>query len=121
MEKRTVLERQFLGCGFLPPPPDNLRASVNPWDHHGRKLGGDELDENGKLVTPVCVGYLLRMPEVHEVPAARLHWSKGQLEHWCDGQPTEHLLAAIVECETSINAYEVWRMTPTSKGGGGPG
>lgn len=121
MEKRTVLERQFLGCELLPPPSPNLRASVRPWDHPGRKLHDDEIDEDGKLVTPVCVGYLLRMPEVHEVPTARLHWSKGQLEHWCDDKPSERLLSVIVEFETAMNGYESWRMTPTSKGGGGPG
>lgn len=115
----TQRDRQFLGCGFLPPiAPPFVPA---PWDHPSRQVSEDELDEHGILQTPTCIGYLRQMPEVREVTHARLHWEKGDLRIWTDTQPHEHLLHAITVLEGAQNELAGWRTTPASKGGGGPG
>lgn len=121
METQSDHERQMLGCGFLPPPAPRLALSVRPWDHPGRKLEDDETDEDGVILNPTCIGYLLQLPELREVTVARLHWTKGQLAIWAGERPTEALLQSVVILELATNAVEGYYATPASRGGGGPG
>lgn len=122
MQDRTEQERTALGCGFLPPPPPAIAASVRPWDHPSREYGEDEIDDKGHPLERTCVGYLRQMPEVREVTHARLHWDKGDVHVFTEGeQPTENLLHGIVTLDVAIRAVDIWRATPASRGGGGPG
>jgi hypothetical protein len=113
----TVLDRQALGCGYEPPPLPELGIRIEPWDHPSREPDAGELDENEELVTPVCIGYLMRLPEVAETTRARVHWAKGGLQAWCGTEPpTEALLRSIEELDVSAAQLEQWWITNQSGG-----
>ena len=115
----TQIERQMLGCGYEAPLSPHRVRDLMPWDADGREPANDETDDDGTLRTPVCIGYLLALPEVRETSRARLHWSKGQLATWTTSEPaTEQLITAIEVLEVSTQALERWAMTPKDKGGG---
>jgi hypothetical protein len=66
-----------------------------------------------------CAGYTTRLPEVCEATHARLHWGKGELSCWTDGEPvTEPVRVAIEILETEYGCVERWAMTSESEGGG---
>jgi hypothetical protein len=59
------------------------------------------------------------MPDVTEVFMARMHWEKGALGAYCQGDaPTEVLLDSLAILEAEISAVESWMMTPKKDGGG---
>jgi hypothetical protein len=87
----TPEQRQSIGCGWEPPPPEHVDVRV--WDHPGRPETKDDK-------TTICPGYSCGLPEVIEASVAQLHWSKGELEHFTRGQlATPDLLRAIVTLE----------------------
>ncbi len=108
----------MLGCGYTPPPS---ALPVVPWEHPGRRPPSSERDDAGVVATPVCPGYLCKLPEVIEVARARIHWERGHLVQFCGSQPTEEMLGLIEVLEGAANEMQHWAMTPASKGGGGQG
>jgi hypothetical protein len=115
----TTLDRQMLGCPYEAPLPPALAGKLSLWDHPAREVGPDEVSELGVVATPVCIGYLVRLPELHEVSRARMHWGKGELHSWTGAEhPSEHLLHGIEVLEVATSQVERWAMTPKDKGGG---
>lgn len=113
--------RQLLGCGFAPPPPENLRPHVEAgaWDHPGRKRRADEKDERGRLIHPVCPGYVCGLPEVLEVSWAHAFWERGELTQFCEGASTQLLRDAIGEYAVELGAAKAWaEANPPPKAGG---
>jgi hypothetical protein len=114
--------RQLLGCGYEPPAPKGV--VVDTWKPPGGPVGFDvgapsEEHPYGELAPRTCAGYTTRLPEVIEAARARLHWSKGQLEAFCGGLPTEELVVAIEYVEGAYNACQHYYITPAKDGGGG--
>jgi hypothetical protein len=97
----SVETRQYWGCGYLPPLADD--KPVMPWNHVGRAQNRDEVDERGRLLHPVCPGYVCDLPEVHEASDAHLTSTKfGGLPVFCEGKPPTPMLrraVTLLECE----------------------
>lgn len=110
MSINPLLTRQLLGCGYEPPPPAPF--VVEPWEPPRTSAGFD-----GDPVA-VCAGYTTRLPEVFEAMRARHHWTKGQLESFCEGPPSEHLMMAIEILDSSSSSVERYGMTAAKDGGG---
>lgn len=106
------MERQSLGCGYLPPLTDKKRLTIwqPPTGEHGYK--GPDLT--------VCAGYTVNLPEVIEVAKARAHWKHGAFAATLDGEHAdEELLDAILVFDAACSELESWLMTPAKDGGGG--
>ena len=96
-----------MGCAHTAPAPANLRG-----------LGGIAVPEGCTTTPTVCPGYTTRLPEVIEAARARLHWSKGSLDHFVRGYATEQLVIAIEIGESTSNEVQSWAMdNPVKKGG----
>lgn len=112
MQILTRHDRQLIGCGFEPPPNPEFVDFVRVWDPPRSRIGF----EGPELTT--CPGYTTSLPEVHEVIEARVHWTKGQLDLFCDEKPTKQLLQSIVILEAEANRFQNWVSTKASEGGG---
>lgn len=110
MLKQTEQDRQLKGCGYLPPPPENLRPYVQAWDGTslGRTIESDERDENKRVRLPVCPGYVCSLPEVLETSWAASYWEKGELSQFCEGQSTPQLRDAIHTLLSEQAAVSEW-------------
>lgn len=115
MRTNGEMQRQAMGCGWLPPAPERLRPFVSIPDPLSFK---PTLDENGERVVSVCPGYLVRLPQVVEIAGAR-HWKGGNLRDYCDGKPSEHLMQGVVILDYAVNEHQLWCATPKDQGGGG--
>jgi hypothetical protein len=106
MQTTALPIRQFLGCGYAPPP--KAGTPVDPWSA-----------PRGDRAT-VCPGYTTKLPEVIEAARARFHWEKGALGMFCEGElPTELLMRSIEILASASNDCSDYYMTPANKGGGG--
>lgn len=111
MATTTPLQRQSLGCGYLP-RADRIHLTI--WQPPSGERG-----YQGPTLT-TCAGYTANLPEVTEAALARAHWKHGQIVAACGGeQPQEDLLNAILILDAEYSAAESWLMTPASEGGGG--
>ncbi len=104
--------RQAMGCGYEPVPPPTL--AINTWCHQAVRR-----PDPTKAYPIVCAGYTCKLPEVIEIARARKHWDKGQLETFCDGQPSELAVIAVEILDGQMNECEHWLMKPAADGGGG--
>lgn len=94
-----------MACGYLPPV---ARVHLRVWSHQGYR---------GPAPT-VCVGYTSKLPEVIETSRARLHWSKGSLSAFTQGeQPTESLVVAIEVLDVETSQMENWVVSNPKKEG----
>lgn len=122
MQTTTQISRQGRACGYEPPAPRHVQ--VKPWWPPEADLGYDFGRPTpdaplGERAPTICIGYTRTMPEVIEVARARLHWDKGQLGVYCDGeQPTEVLRNLIEVIDAEYHGLELYEMTPVEKGGG---
>jgi hypothetical protein len=107
MQNMTTEQRRMIGCGFEPAHP----AAVT-WSP---PIGGKGY-AHGKPT--VCVGYTTNLPEVNETSLARLHWSKGAVDAYAQGEPSEALLDSIVILEGAEAHCSSYWMTPKEEGGG---
>jgi hypothetical protein len=90
-------QRQLAGCGFLPPPREELRKFVQPWQGLSCK----------KPFPTVCPGYSTSLPETIEI--ARAHYWKRDLRSFTDGeQPTEALVMGVEIYEGAIGETTQW-------------
>jgi len=106
----TATQRQYMGCGYEPPLDDKRHLTL--WHPPSGKVGCH-------AEPTVCAGYTTSLPEVREVALMHRHWSTGNLEMGlCGAKPTEELMSLIVVLDSEVNAVDVWRMTPSDKGGG---
>lgn len=109
MSNTSALQRQSLGCGYLP-STDNAQPWQPPQGERGYK---------GPPLT-ACAGFTANLPEVTEVALARAHWKHGAIVPACDGEmPTEDLLNSILILDSEYSHLEGWLMTPSKDGGGG--
>jgi hypothetical protein len=108
MATKSKQTRQLAGCGYEVPIPGAV-----PWSP------ASLAPKWNKTVT-VCPGYTTKLPEVQEVCRARLHWEKNAraFESFCEGDPTEQMLAAVEILESAVNEVTAWSMTPSGEGGG---
>lgn len=107
METTQAQIRQTMGCAYEPPPDEPLRPFV-----HIAVPAGCEVEPT------VCAGYSTKLPEVIEAARARLHWSKGSLDHFCRGYATQQLLMAIEVHDAAINETQAWSIkNPQKKAG----
>lgn len=102
---RPRAARVSMGCGYEPAPASGTPVIV--WTHEGWK----------HEPATICPGYSCRLPEVLEIARARLHWDKGQLGTFCEGQPSELIMIGIEILEGSASELERALLTPRSKGG----
>jgi hypothetical protein len=107
MQTTSVEQRRLIGCGFEPP-----HSAAMPW----QPPTGSKGYQHGRPT--VCVGYSMNLPEVIEVALARMHWEKGAIESYCQGQPSEQLLDGLAVLDSSVSEMQLWAMTPTKEGGG---
>jgi hypothetical protein len=105
------LQRQHLGCGYLPPLDDRKRLQI--WQPPSGKRGyrGPELS--------TCPGFTTSLAEVREVSLLHMHWSKGNLAAVLGETATDQMSMALLIREGQVNAVQGWLMTPSSEGGGG--
>lgn len=96
-----------MGCGF----ERSGAPGAMPWSHRG--FNGDD--------PKTCVGYLRRLPEVHEIVRARVHWEKGTIEAFAGGPVDETPLALVEVFDGAVHELERWMTTPAEKGGGAEG
>jgi hypothetical protein len=110
MQKQSKQTRQAMGCGYEVPARE---LAPQPWSPSSmsRTWRGD---------VTVCPGYSTSLPDVLEVCRARVHWEKNAaaFEAFCEGDPTEQMLAAVEILEGSVNEVTAWVSTPRSEGGG---
>jgi hypothetical protein len=110
MSKQSKQSRQAIGCGWEATDP---RVPVGAWSPAGMsaKWKGD---------VQTCPGYTTKLPVVTEACRARVHWEKNAAAFtaYCEGDPTEHMLAAVEILEGAVNEVSAWTMTPKSEGGG---
>lgn len=108
MKEQPAQTRQYMGCGYLPPAPEN--APVSAWDGSslGRQLGDDERDDKRRVRLPVCPGYVCGLPEVIEASWAHVYWEKGELTQWCEGQSTSTLRDAVELLAMEQAAATAW-------------
>ncbi len=92
--------RQSMRCGYLP-----LHPIGRAWQHEG---------DDGE-VPDVCPGYTTALPEVIETSHARLHWEKGGLGLWAQGEVTEQQMQAITVLEMASNAAQSWAIKNPKK------
>jgi len=104
MQTTPRTTRQALGCGYEPPG----EGMVRPWDHPGREIPPDEIDDHGQLIDPTCPGYLCGLPEVIETSHARLHWQKSQLAVYTRRTPRPELITAITVLEIESGRCDAW-------------
>jgi len=106
------LQRQHLGCGYLPPLDDRKRLTM--WQPpQGEKA------HRGPGAT-ICAGYTTKLPEVREVQLASVHWEAGNIGAVFGGEhPTEDILNGIVLFKGAKNEIQNWLATPKDEGGGG--
>ena len=97
METNTLLTRQSMGCGWEVAPLVQIR--VSPWTHAGYT----------DATPTTCAGYTTKLPEVIEINRARLHWSKGSIEQFCGGEPSELIQRGIEILEGAANEANCWR------------
>ncbi len=110
MQKTSILDRQLMGCGFLPPLDGPRRQFVKPWTGPGYK--GPE--------PTVCPGYTTNLPEVQEIARARFHWTKNALAVWLNGQEVSpDLLTGIEIVDEQVIKFESWKLDEASKNRGG--
>jgi hypothetical protein len=108
--RTSPIERQYMGCGFEP-ELDRSKHRLTMWQPPASKFCQTE--------ATICAGYTTSLPEVREVALMYRHWDTGNLAvALCGSQPNEELLSLIVMLASEINAVDVWRMTPSSEGGG---
>ena len=116
MQTRSVESRQTWGCAYEPPPSESVRRLVQIPAPNGCKERAATDEE--PAFPSVCPGYTTRLPEVIEIARARLHWSKGAITAFCQGQPRGALLAGIEILEGASNEAQLWAMeNPVKKGG----
>lgn len=110
MQTTPELQRQSLGCGYLPRPD---RVHLTLWQPPTNERG-----YHGPSLT-ACAGYTANLPEVVEASIARAHWKVGAIVPYCDGEmPTEDLLNSVLVLDSEFSALEGWLMTPVADGGG---
>jgi hypothetical protein len=110
MKNTPALQRQSLGCGYLPPAD---RVHLTLWQPPSNERG-----YKGPPLT-VCAGYTASLPEVIETSIARAHWKVGAIVAACDGEmPSEDLMNSILVLDSESGAVEGWLMTPVADGGG---
>jgi len=98
MQRNSLTVRQFMGCGFAPPP--DLSVPVDPWTPPGFKGPAPS----------TCPGYTTKLPEVTEAARARFHWEKGALGHVIGDEPaTEHTLLGIEALAGAVGEVQEWR------------
>lgn len=112
-ENVSELQRQSLGCGYL---PRTDRVSLQVWQppsHSGR------CGYSGPPLT-TCAGYTTNLPEILEATIARASAKLGALDHFCEGGvASEELLHSIILLDSEYSAAEHWITTPSKDGGGG--
>lgn len=109
MRNLGTLQRQSLGCGYLPPADGRVHLTV--WQPPSTGYKGPALT--------TCAGYTANLPEVIEAAIARAHWKNGAVIPACDGEmPTEDLLNSILVLDGEYSQLEGWLMTPAKDGGG---
>lgn len=112
MKSTPALNRQYLGCGYLPPLDGKVHLTV--WQPPAGERG-----YKGPALT-TCAGYTANLPDVVEVAKIRLHWKHGNVVAACGGeQPRDEVLDCILVLDGEYNAIEGWLMTPARDGGGG--
>jgi hypothetical protein len=98
-------QRQYLGCGYLPPLDDRTRLTL--WQ-----------PPRGAQAT-MCAGYTTKLPEVREIQLASVHWESGNIGAAFGGSPpSEDLLNGVVLFKGAKNEVQSWATTPQSEGGG---
>lgn len=116
MQSQSAQTRQTWGCAYEPPPNENVRRLVQIPAPSGCKQRGATADE--PAFPSVCPGYTTRLPEVIEIARARLHWSKGAITAFCNGQPRSALLVGIEILEGASNEAQQWAIdNPVKKAG----
>lgn len=111
MQANPALTRQAMACGYLPPVESSRSLPVVPWSF-------PMIAKDAPKPT-ICVGYLQRLPELHEIARARLHWSKGSISAFTGNEPvSEELLIGIEVLDSSSRSVEDWRVTKKEEGGG---
>lgn len=112
MRNKNEQARQLMGCGYAPPPAERLRPYVESGVWDGRSLGRvvrpDEMDENRRVLLPVCPGYVCTLPEVYEATWAHRYAERGELTQFCEGQSTPHLRAAMDEYDVEVSRMTSW-------------
>ncbi len=99
-----------MGCGFEPPPPDNLRPYVVAWEG-ARTLGADERDASGRVLLPVCPGYACQLPEVIEASHAVAWKQHGELTQFLEGATcTRDMREAITLIEIEQGRVQAYAM-----------
>lgn len=92
-------ERQMMGCGF----EDPIEGATTWWPRDG--LEDDPPD--------VCIGYLMRLPEVRETARAMIHWERGTLsERFMGAEISTALLDALEALHGSGRELEAWLSKP---------
>jgi hypothetical protein len=118
METNTLQTRQMLGCGWAPIPAENLRPFVSaPSPLKFQPATG----RDGERVVDVCPGYLVALPEVVEIAEARVHWEKGHLVEFCEGQPSASLMRGVVILSGAVSELTNAAARPADQGGIGAG
>jgi len=106
MSSTPALQRQHLGCGYLP----RLKGRLSVWQPPSGYKGPD---------LTACAGYTANLPEVIEIAKIRLHWKHGNVTAACGGPPQDDVLDCVLILDGEYNALDQWRMTPAKDGGGG--
>ena len=113
MQATTLQDRQLLGCGLAPRPPEHLRPHVNVWS----PLAYSQYNEHAPTV---CPGYTTKLPEVRETARIRFHWEQGAIAQACGGAaPTDQTLLGIEVLSIAVSDLQDWRFKPAKEGGGG--
>lgn len=114
MRTNGELQRQALGCGYLPPADGRVHLTIWQPPRSTSKSGyhGPELT--------VCAGYTANLPEVIETALARAAAKHNAIGFVSEGgPPTEDLLHAVMVLDSEYSSLESWLMTPSKDGGGG--
>ena len=104
------IQRQHLGCGYLPPLEDRTRLTLWKPPTGSKGYRGPE--------PTVCAGYSTTLPDVCETLFFHAHWSKGNLAEVLGEPAHEQLAAAIFILDGQRNSMQRWAMTPSDEGGG---
>jgi hypothetical protein len=105
MKSSTERERQHMGCGFLP----RIENPRSVWD--GQQLGRmpqrDELDDQRRMLDPVCAGYVCGLPEVLEASTAHYFHKHGGMSQ-AGIEPTPELRTSVIELDNEFGRALSW-------------
>lgn len=114
-QSTSAVTRQTMGCPYEPEPDANIRAFVRTWADCGVEI--QPATDDAPAFPSVCAGYTVHLPEVVEAHIARIHWEKGELTQFANGQASTELLNAIVIHNSAVNAVQLWSVeNPPKKG-----